>query len=132
MKVNRIDHVAMVVRDLDVAVARFTTQFGLALLSHGLAADGALRMAYLGAAGTSLQLISPVGPGPFADFLEQRGEGLHHVCFEVGSVDDSRLPGDLAFRPSTVGGMGATVRFLAEPVHGAMIELTEPPRGGAA
>jgi catechol 2,3-dioxygenase-like lactoylglutathione lyase family enzyme len=126
MKVNRIDHVAMVVRDLDAAVARFRTEFGLSLLAHKLAADGALRMAYLGSTGTSLQLISPLGPGPFADFLKNRGEGLHHLCFEVGSVKDSRLPGNLALLPPAIGGMGAKVRFLADPVHGTMIELTEP------
>lgn len=131
MRVSRIDHVAMVVRDIDAASLRFQAQFGMSLVSEP-EARGSLRMAYLKAGDSLLQLISPVGPGPILDFLDSRGEGLHHLCFAVPSVEDESVGMSHRLLPKSTGGMGAAVRFLADPVHGAVIELSEPVQPGSA
>lgn len=126
MKANRIDHVALLVRNMDAAIARLADGFRLDLASDAVVAGGTLRMAYLRAGDTMLQLISPLGPGPFQDALAENGESLHHICFEVDSIPDamvSRNPDD--FTVPALGGMGASVCFLRQPVHGLVVELTE-------
>lgn len=125
MKATRIDHVALVVHDIAAAARRFSEGFGMEIVSDGTVPDGTLRMVYLRAGESLLQLISPIGPGPFADFLAEKGEGLHHLCFEMPSIGNGELSTDEALLPIATGGMGARVRFLAAPVHGASIELTE-------
>lgn len=128
MKANRIDHVALLVSDMDMGVARLVRDFGLALHSDAIVAQGSLRMAYLKAGDTMLQLICPIGPGPFQDALRANGEGLHHICFEVDSIADAIAPQDPdTFTPLTLGGMGVNVCFQRQPVHGLTVELTEKP-----
>lgn len=83
----RLDHVGIAVRDLEDALALYTTVFG-GRLAHreDLAADG-VRVAFVEAGGIWLELLAPLDPaGPLARFLQSRGEGLHHLAFEVPDV----------------------------------------------
>jgi methylmalonyl-CoA/ethylmalonyl-CoA epimerase len=126
MKASRIDHVAIAVQDLPAAIARLTEQFGLELVGEATNASSTVRMAYLRAGDTMLQLVMPVGPGPIREFLNANGDGLHHVCFEVDSVEAAALKPVDAVDPPELGGRGARVCFLKEPMCGTVFELTEP------
>jgi methylmalonyl-CoA/ethylmalonyl-CoA epimerase len=86
--VRGIDHVGLVVRDLEPVVDFYVQELGMApdgdrveLAEHGTLVQ-CLR------AGTSkVELLAPTDPaGALARFLEKRGEGLHHVCYEVGDI----------------------------------------------
>ena len=89
--VKRIDHVAVVVRDLDAALHFYRDMLGIApsrvldFLQEGV------RIAFLplgGANGSEIELIEPMNPeGSVARFLEQRCGGLHHICLEVPDID---------------------------------------------
>jgi methylmalonyl-CoA/ethylmalonyl-CoA epimerase len=80
-----------------------------------------------------LQLLEATGPGVIERFVDQRGPGLHHVAFEVSSLDAAvadlrgrgvRLAGE-APRP---GGGGRRIAFIhPAAAHGLLIELVEPP-----
>lgn len=124
---RRIDHVGVVVRDLEAAVVHFTERYGFTLDGDWTEPDGRLRLVYLAAGDTTLQLVTPLREGPLTDFLDDRGEGIHHVCLEVadletaiGSIDD-QVESD-----PYLGGRGARVCFLTDRAHGVLIELTEP------
>lgn len=89
--VKRIDHVAVVVRDLDAALRFYRDMLGIApsrVLDFPL--EG-VRIAFLplgGANGSEIELLEPMNPeGGVARFLEQRGGGLHHICLEVPDID---------------------------------------------
>jgi methylmalonyl-CoA/ethylmalonyl-CoA epimerase len=86
-----IDHVAVVVRDIDEALPRYATLFGLTAPAgiQAVAAQG-VRLCFLPTGpppAARIELIQPTDlDSGVARFLDARGEGLHHVCFGVTDV----------------------------------------------
>ncbi|MCC6791308.1 MAG: VOC family protein [Thermomicrobiales bacterium] len=123
-----IDHVALIVRDIDEALPFYTEQLGFRLISDELTtASGGARLAYLDAGNIILQLVSPTGAsGPIRDALDANGEGLHHICLTVDDIDqtlDRLAPG--VETPIAVGGRGRRTAFLPIRPNGLVTELTE-------
>jgi methylmalonyl-CoA/ethylmalonyl-CoA epimerase len=168
IKVKRIDHVAIAVGDLDGATRTFGDLFGLCagprervahqgtdvaflydafhkgvnLASHEMSNLATNEPARTGpSASSALELIAPAGQAANASlerFLDRRGPGLHHVCFEV---DD--LPGALAeLKAAGVrliddvprpGARGHLVAFLhPASTGGVLFELCATPDGAQA
>lgn len=128
--VRRIDHIGVVVRDAQAAAQAWVDRFGLRLMGTADVLDGSVRLVYLDAGDTTLQLVQPLSPGILTKHLEQRGEGLHHLCFLVDDVREAAwsLGGDP--RPYVYrGGRGADVCFVDPTPCGVLIELTEPGDG---
>lgn len=91
--VKRIAQVGVIVRDLDTAVQAFEDDFGLDgwdifdanegfpdLLVDGEPGKLNIRGAITSVNGMEIELLEPIGPGPFADWLEQHGPGVHHMA----------------------------------------------------
>ena len=98
IKVKRIDHVAIAVADRDASAEGLQDLFGLAAGAREHVAGQKTDVAFLLAgrasddpAAASIELCAPAGNESLQRFLDKRGPGLHHVCFEV---DD--LPAALA------------------------------------
>jgi methylmalonyl-CoA/ethylmalonyl-CoA epimerase len=92
IKVKRIDHVAIAVSDRDAAGTRLQALFGLDEEAREHVADQKTDVLFLGCASggdapTSIELIAPAGNPGLQRFLDKRGPGLHHVCFEVDDLD---------------------------------------------
>jgi len=89
--VKRIDHVAVVVRDLDAALHFYQDMLGIMPSRVLDFPQEGVRIAFLplgGANGSEIELLEPMNPeGSVARFLEQRGGGLHHICLEVPDID---------------------------------------------
>jgi len=89
--VKRIDHVAIVVRDLEAALRFYRDTLGLAPSKVLDFAREGVKIAFLpmgGSGGSELELLEPTNPeGSVARFLEKRGEGLHHICLEVPDIE---------------------------------------------
>lgn len=124
--VNRIDHVAILVRDGDRAINYFRDSLNLRLMHDETLSHTNSRLIYLDAGNSFVQLVQPVGPGSLADHLAERGEGLHHVCFETEDIQSvlDVLPGE---SDSAIfqGGRGRRSCFLAHNPNGAKLEFTE-------
>ena len=132
-----IDHVAILVRDIDASLPYYTEQLGFRLTGdERTQASGGVRLAYLDAGNVLIQLVSPTGAsGPIVDYLASHGEGLHHVCFTVDDIDQTIA----RFAPESdvtvaVGGRGRRTAFLPARPNGLITELTEaePYRGEQA
>jgi methylmalonyl-CoA/ethylmalonyl-CoA epimerase len=79
----RLHHVAVVVADLDEALARYQT-LGFSGGERFALADQAVEVATLRSGTGWIELIRPTDPdGPIARFLAKRGEGVHHVAYAV-------------------------------------------------
>jgi methylmalonyl-CoA/ethylmalonyl-CoA epimerase len=91
IKVKRIDHVAIAVGDRDQAGVRLQGLFGLSEQAREHVADQQTDVLFLGCAGaggdTAIELVAPAGNPGLQRFLDRRGPGLHHVCFEVEDLD---------------------------------------------
>ncbi len=131
----RIDHIGIIVRDLDAAAAAYQMLGFSAGAMFDAPAHG-IRALVLpaGQPGQSLELFTPVGDGAAARWLDKRGEGLHHVAFAVADIaaELTRLRAAgvrLVDNAPRLGLHGWPVAFL-HPVGGAgvLIELVQPPK----
>jgi methylmalonyl-CoA/ethylmalonyl-CoA epimerase len=84
---RRIHHVGVVVKHLADGYRFYRDVLGLPLLREAELPDQGVRAALLGAGESELELLEPLGSStPMGRFLERRGEGLHHLCFETADV----------------------------------------------
>lgn len=121
-----IDHVAIAVSDTDTALRYYTEVLRLRVVHDEIADDPGVRLTYLDGGGTYLQLVQPVRNGPVSDFIAERGEGLHHICFLAASIADAvqQMPGESDARVF-LGGRGRRACFLLHSPENVRIELTE-------
>jgi methylmalonyl-CoA/ethylmalonyl-CoA epimerase len=135
--VGRIHHVAILVRDLDAALVLWRDRLGLEV-QHVLPipSDG-VRIAFLAVGESKIELVEPTDPTTgVARYLANRGEGFHHVCFEVRDVSAAlvRLAGEgieLVDRAPRAGAEGPVAFLHPRSCQGVLVELIEA-RGGPA
>lgn len=85
-----LDHVAILVADLDAAVRLYRDVYGLELSEVEEVATEKVRVAIFGHGAGRIELVCPAGPdSPMAKTLERRGEGLHHICLDVADIEQS-------------------------------------------
>lgn len=126
---RRLDHVAILVRDTELALAYFHGRLGLPVVSTEVVAAVGVRLTYLDAGNAFVQLVEPVtSDSPLAADLEAQGEGLHHIAFAVddvvagaGALADPDAP------PVRLGsGRGRPSAFVpGDPHHGVRVEVTQ-------
>ncbi len=109
-EIGRIDHVGIAVRQIDEALGRWTPWLGTPIRPPEVVPSQRVRVAFLQVGESRIELLEPTQPdSPVGRFLDQRGEGMHHLAFSVASVDRAlaevaRSGGRLV---DTVGRMGA-------------------------
>lgn len=126
--VRRLDHVAIAVRDTEAALRTFHERLALPIVHREELAEPHVRLTYLQAGNAYLQLVEPLEPdGEIARFLDEHGEGLHHLCF--GVVDLDAAIGQLSpdgHDAAPGNGRGRRSAFVPGPLaHGVRIECTE-------
>ncbi len=132
MKIKRVDHLGVIVGDLDEAVQSFTEHLGLEL-DHTERYGDELDIAFLPCGETLVELITPrTKEGSNADYLKQNGPGIQHVAFEVDDLDaalielSERGVNPLGEAP-VPGAGGMRIAFLdPEAFGGILVELCEP------
>ncbi len=127
-----IHHVAVVVRDMEQALRVYRDVLGLAMGKRAMVADQGVHAALLPMGDGEIELLEPADPaGSVARFLERRGEGLHHLCFETPDVsaalEQAKAAGlpviDQVPRP----GLAGMIAFLhPKASHGVLVELAQP------
>ena len=125
--VRRLDHVAILVRSTDEALRFYEGHLGLRVQSSEEIDSPHVRLTYLDTGNALLQLVEPLDPGsPLSGWLDEHGEGLHHVCFSVDDVADAvRSLSDPGAEVALGNGRGRASSFVtAEDSHGVRIECT--------
>jgi len=125
-------HLALIVRDLRAAERVYARCLGLTAADRVTAIQEGVRMAFIPVGRARLELLEPIEPqGALARFLESRGEGIHHLAFEVTDLDAALVRARRAgFRPTgeapRPGAHGTRVAFLhPQSTHGVLMELVE-------
>lgn len=135
--VGRIHHVAIIVASLDTALGLWRDRLGLALETIMDIQQDRVRIAFLDVGGSKIELVEPTDETTgVARFLAGKGEGFHHVCFEVDDLAATldRLGADGLELIDTVPRRGAEgpVAFIhPRSCHGVLVELIEAPGGPA-
>jgi methylmalonyl-CoA/ethylmalonyl-CoA epimerase len=88
MSPKAINHVAVVVEDLDAALAFWQAALDIPLQRTEDNADEAVRIAFLPLGESEIELVQPTTPDSgIAKYLDKRGPGLHHLCLEVDDIE---------------------------------------------
>ncbi|KUO95893.1 methylmalonyl-CoA epimerase [Ferroacidibacillus organovorans] len=84
-----IDHIGIAVHRLTDGYALYCEQLGMRLIEEEDVPSAGVRVAFLDAGNTHLELLEPLGErSPIAAFLEKRGPGIHHIAYRVDDVDN--------------------------------------------
>jgi methylmalonyl-CoA/ethylmalonyl-CoA epimerase len=87
-EIKRINHVAIVVKDIDESLKFWETAFGLKLDHVEEVPSQKAKVAFLPVGDSEVELVQPTDPeSGMGKFLATKGEGLHHLCFEVNDID---------------------------------------------
>jgi methylmalonyl-CoA/ethylmalonyl-CoA epimerase len=132
----RIEHVALAVSDLDASIAHYERMWGLSVSHRERVDDQGVEEAMLPLGDSNLQLIAPTGSGTTVQrFIERRGEGLHHIAYEVDDLTDvlNQLKSQgvrLIDETPRRGGRGHMVAFVHPSAnHGLLVELIQSADG---
>jgi LAO/AO transport system kinase len=134
-----LDHLGIAVRSLEERIALYRDLLGLPLSGVEEVPGEGVRVAFLPAGRTRIELLEPSSPqSAVGRFLEKRGEGIHHVCFEVEdlarALDRLKRAGlEVAGPGERPGAEGSRVAFLhPRGTGGVLLELRERRREGGA
>ncbi len=129
--VNYIDHVGVAVKDIEAAMAFFKNVFDVADAEIVLMEDQGVRATLIEIGQTRLELLEPTSPETgVGKFIERRGEGLHHLAFNVADIGSKlqtlqTLGVDLIDQ-SPREGLSGTIAFVhPRSVFGILTELVE-------
>ena len=86
-EIKKINHVAIVVKDIESALGFWQDQLGLKLDHIEDVPSQASKVAFLPVGEGEVELVQPTYPDTgLANYLEKRGEGMHHLCIEVDDI----------------------------------------------
>lgn len=129
---SKVHHVGIVVKSADEAMKFYRDALGLKVTADRVIEDQGVRGVLLAIGDSEIELLEPVRDGTgIARFLETRGEGMHHLCFEsddcAKDLDAAAGRGleliDTAPRPGLAGMIG----FLHPSAnHGILVEYATP------
>lgn len=129
---RKIDHLGLVVHDLENAIERWQGILGLELDHREVVEDQGVEVAKFPVGESCVELITPVAEGTgIAKYLEKRGEGIHHVCFEVADLEGTleqlaEAGAKLIDKEPRVGAGGDLVAFIhPKTTGGVLVELKQ-------
>lgn len=130
--VRRVDHIAIAVTDTGSAEEYFAERFGIERVHTEVLTSPNVRLTYLDAGNITIQLVEPLDElSEIAQFVAERGPGLHHLCFGtpdirehlrdlkdkgVGLIDETPRP----------GAHGEVAFLQPADTFGVLVELLQP------
>jgi methylmalonyl-CoA/ethylmalonyl-CoA epimerase len=127
----KIDHIGVVVHDIQEALKAYETALGLPLREVVEVPDQEVEVAFLPVGESNVELVQPTSSDTgIAKFLEKHGEGIHHICIEVEDIEAAlaRLKAhgaQLIDEEPRAGAHGRVAFVHPRAMHGVLIELVE-------
>lgn len=130
--IGRLNHVALVVENLNAATATYRDTLGATVSEPQALPEHGVTVVFVDLINTRIELLEPLGDGsPVSRFLEQhKNGGIHHICLEVDDITaaakqlqakGARILGD---GTPKIGAHGNPVLFLhPKDFHGCLLEL---------
>lgn len=136
--IKRMNHLAVVVEDLAVALAFWNTALGLPLARTEENPGENVNIAFLPLGESEIELLEPTDPDSgIGKYLARKGQGMHHVCLEVDDIDATieRLVAhgvEMINDTPKVRDEGTRYAFVhPKSTHGVLVELYELPGDSA-
>jgi len=134
-RIGKVHHVALIVRSIDESLGLWRDALALGLETVLAIPGDGVRIAFLGVGESKIELVEPTDDSTgVARFLASRGEGFHHVCFEVPNLAEAlmrlEIDGIELIDSAPRKGAEGPVAFLhPRSCHGVLVELIEAPGG---
>lgn len=134
MKITRIDHLGVAVKDLETVKKLYTENLNLEAHHEEVVESQKVKVCFFKVGETNIELLLATSPdSPVAKFIEKSGEGFHHLAFEVEDIDaaveELKAAGvRMIDEKPREGAHGAKVAFIhPKATHGLLIELCQHP-----
>lgn len=129
---RKIEHIGIAVKDLDVSNALFEKLFGApAYKSEEVASEGVIT-SFFENGPNKIELLAATNPdSPIAKFIEKKGEGIHHIAFDVEDIEKEidRLKKEGFVVLNEIPKKGADNKIIAflhpKSTNGVLIELCQ-------
>ena len=90
MKVTKLDHIGIAVKNIDEALAFYRDTLGISSAGEEVIEEQKVKVAFLPLGDTELELLESTSPdGPVAKFIEKRGEGIQHIALRVENIEEA-------------------------------------------
>ena len=130
--ITKIDHIGIAVNSIDDELKLYKDILGLKLKDIEIIEDQKVRTAIITVGESKIELIESTDPeGVIAKFIERRGEGLHHLAFEVSNIKEAldtmknkEIP--LIDKEPRTGVENSSIAFLHPKGTKVLMELVEP------
>jgi methylmalonyl-CoA/ethylmalonyl-CoA epimerase len=133
---EKLEHIGIAVKDLDKANELFKTLLGTAHYKIEEVESEGVRTSFFELSGVKIELLEATNQdSPIAKFIEKRGEGIHHLAFEVSNIKESikeyQQKGFEPIRPEPKNGADNKLICFLHPktTQGVLVELCEEIKG---
>ena len=128
--IKQISHLGMAVNNLEEAREFYRSVLGLESSEPIIGGDGAIKVSMVEVGGVLIELLQPIGSeGVMAKYLEKRGEGFHHICYDVedinAAVEALKESGMDVLGEPKPGAEGMSVFLHPRGTFGVLVELVE-------
>ncbi len=132
MDISHIEHLGIAVKSLDEAIPYYENVLGFKCYNIEEVADQKVRTAFFKVGDTKIELLEPTSPeSTIAKFIENRGEGVHHIAFAVKGIESALAEAEekgvrLIDKTPRAGAEGMTIAFLhPKSTQGVLTEFCE-------
>ena len=129
---NKIEHIGIAVSNLEEAKRTFSKLLGTKSYKEETVESEGVTTAFFDVGGVKIELLQATKlDSPIAKFIEKRGEGIHHIAFDVDSADDKstelRAGGFVVLNDQAKSGADNKLINFVHPKssNGVLVELCE-------
>jgi len=129
--IKRIDHIGIAVNSIKEVINLYTEELGLELKGVETVEEQKVITAIIPVGESKIELLESTDPeGPIARYIEKRGEGMHHIAFEVSDIQETLETLEskgiqLIDRKPRKGVEGSSIAFLHPRQAKVLIELVQ-------
>ena len=129
---RKIEHIGIAVKDLEISNSIFEKLFGVPAYKFEEVASEGVTTSFFKSGPNKIELLAATNPeSPIAKFIEKKGEGIHHIAFDVEDIvaEIARLQKEGFIVLNEIPKKGADNKLVAflhpKSTNGVLIELCQ-------
>ncbi|CAM3871793.1 methylmalonyl-CoA epimerase [Flavobacterium branchiophilum NBRC 15030 = ATCC 35035] len=129
---RKIEHIGIAVKDLEASNEIFAKLFGAPAYKEETVESEGVMTSFFSNGPNKIELLQATNPeSPIAKFIEKKGEGIHHIAFDVANIEEEiarlQLEGFVVLNQTPKKGAdNKMVAFLhPKSTNGVLIELCQ-------
>ena len=122
MEITHIEHIGIAVKNLEESIKLYEKILGFKCYSIEEVEDQKVKTAFFKVGQTKIELLESTSQdGPIGKFIEKKGEGIHHIAFNVKNIENALID-----KIPREGAEGLNIAFLhPKSTNGVLTEFCE-------